>query len=167
MEGKDKLEIRKFRAKEWALAQTKKKQLLPSEKPSGEIPGLPERISEMEDSELGDLHAQIIGWLSYAYGQLALADIDNTCAKRIKEHTQSRVMLNPTVREEFEGKTTLLKAYSSVHKESQQIIFEAELTYSLYTMMKSKVAELEVYKEAASREISRRDAESRRRLSGG
>lgn len=159
-------EVRIFKARTFVESKAEKLELRIPKKPAEEEPILPSRISDLSDENLGNLHATFVGWFQYCAVQLALVDIDSTCANRVREFTESQIMLGETIYEKYEGKSTLLKAYARVHPKAQRIIFETELARSLKVFLQAKLDGLEAGKEACSREITRRDQELKKRQLG-
>jgi len=121
------------------------------ERPPGEIPDLPPRISELSDVALMDLYQETLAWYEYAVGRLAIHEIQDRAAETAVEKARSAARVRNRARTATETKA---------RAEEDPLVVQAKErsmeAYALHKLTMVVATGLENRLKYYSRELSRR-----------
>lgn len=86
-------ELRTAEESAQALAELRKQSLSVPEKPDGDVPTIPSRLTEIGDEELMERFAELTAWSGYLAVQVACAQIDERTVDRVLETAEATALL--------------------------------------------------------------------------
>lgn len=135
------------------------------EKPVSGMPGLPDRLTDMSDTDLMESYAEFVAWSDYTTSQVAAAAIDERAAQAELDAVEAQVMLS-----EWTGKTgdrvTLQKARAAADPQVIEARSRLEERYAYRKLVESIAASMERNAQMLSRELTRRTSTDKTTLRG-
>lgn len=133
------------------------------DKPADELPSMPHDITELSDTSLMTLYAEVVAWAEYSSSQLSAAVIDEKHAQRQADQAEalavSQLMLGGSsataARNEAKLNQDVIAAYN--------FLFEAE---AYRRMVETIVTSCDRNAAMVSRELTRRTSSERQRRAG-
>lgn len=124
-------------------------------KPDSLLPGLPDSITDMSDTDLMESYSEFVAWSDYVTSQAAAAAVDERAAQSHVESLEARAMLK-----EWTGKSgdrvTLQKARAASDPEIVEARQQFDEAYAYRKLVESIANSMERNAQMLSRELTRR-----------
>jgi hypothetical protein len=130
-------------------------------KPSGEQVILPNDITSVDSEELGGLFTRLTAWTDYIASQLTMALLEERAALKKKEFTENTMLIRRMGAQVKGERVTKVKAEISISPELVELDNDYEEKYAYRKLVEMLLSNHERDLQLVSREITRRQSESR------
>lgn len=121
-------------------------------KPAGRLPGLPDDVTELDDSALMSLFSKLSAWTDHLGTQLAAAEVDERSADELVDQLRAQNAVNAKT----EKTVTAAKAKAYEDPKFLEAKQEAQAAYAYRKLIESVFTATERKTALISRELTRR-----------
>lgn len=130
-----------------------KQEFVLPDKPTSDMPTLPDDLTDLPDDELMELFTKFIAWSGFAATQLALAEIDERDAEKRLKRAEQAAMSSSWSKD---SRVALAKAEASLSPEVQKVSDQLDVVYNYRKLVGVMASNLEREAALVSRELTRR-----------